>query len=334
MITGAYWGWFGVLSCVVVTVITNWMFLFFQWAIPMLAVLTVIGLSSRFKLIIHRSVIVLNGSFLGYTFVHDLILTDAANIELGFDPSVEIGSHEIGDQINASPLFHTIQAAIAHVRGDSKTTRAHLGMVSPITAAPKQDPVDVSTAIEVVDRYRHLGREVLMVRGWKSGDAERVSLYVDSESLVLVFDAYIRTLQIPELEVLRPTPANNDEMAMTTHRRFVWKASPFRLWHNGKLVASLNRDVLWTKKAGEIPRKDIESVRGWLSKDWLKLGVDLEIKHGRNIQVARGFNPDAGMNMFYDGLDLLFDVEWVESISRTIAQELNVRCIDDNLSGK
>jgi hypothetical protein len=91
--------------------------------------------------------------------------------------------------------------------------------------------------------------------------------------------------------------------------------------------------VFWTLQGGDIPRNRIVSVRGWLSENWLRLGVDFEVKDGRKIQVARGFNPNAGFNMFYDGLDLMFDVDWAESISRTLAQELNVPCIDDNLNG-
>ncbi len=334
VITGAYWGWSGLLFPIALFPI-----FFSKWMILPVLIALGIGLGTRFQLRIDRDLMVLKTSLLGFTIFQQAVATHSDAVEYGFDwdrinpPDVLVGDLSIGDESNAVPLLNTIKAAIAHVSGHVETRLAHLAMASPVIDAPTTIPVGVEAASEIIERYQKMGLEVLMVRGWPSDDAERVSLYVISEKCILVFDAYIRTAEIAALEAFRPTPATDDEMAMTSRRRFVWTSSPFRLWQAGTPIARLYPNVFWTLQGGDIPRNGIVSVRGWLSQDWLRLGVDFELKDGRKIQVARGFNPDAALDMFYDGIDLMFDVGWVESISRTLAQELNVPCIDDSLNG-
>ncbi len=335
VITGAYWGWSGLLFPIAL-----FPFFFSKWMILPVLLALGIGLGTRFQLRIDRDLMILKTSLLGFTIFQEVIATDTDAVEYGFDwdrinpPDVLVGGLSIGDESNAVPLLNTIKAAIAHVSGDNETRLAHLGLATPVTNAPTSAAVDVARASDIIERYQKMGLEVLMVRGWTSQDAQRVSLYVISEKCILVFDAYIQTAEIEMLEALRPTPATDDEMALTSYRRFVWTSSPFRLWQAGTPIARLYPDVFWSIKDGDIPRNEIVSVRGWVSKSWLRMGVDLQLKDRRKVQLAHGIKLSQFFDLFYDGVDLLFDMGWVDSISRTLAQELNVTCIDDSIFGE
>lgn len=332
VITGLYWGWTGLVFPLML-----FPFFFTKWMVVPLALGWLVVLGYRFRLLITRQSIEARTTFMGVGLLREVHALDEAWVQYGFDmdrllpPDVEIGSFSIGDETNAIPLFNTIKAAIAHVQGKTEVELAHCRLASPVCAAPTKVPVAAREAAEVIKRYRALGLEVLMVRGWKLEHAQRITLYVISETCIRVFDAYIPTLDIHELEALRPTLAHDDEMAFTMRRRYVWTEVPFRLWQRGTKVAQLYPDSIWTAKR-EVNRAEIVSVRGWLSESWAKLGVDLETMDGERVEVAVGHNPDSYLNPFYDGIDLMFDVEWVESISRILACELDVPLIDDNLT--
>jgi len=337
VITGLYWGW----SCLLFPIALS-PFLFgllpARWVLVPVLLALIAGLGYRFHLRITHDLISLKTSILGFRVSQETFPTDTAVVQFGFDwdrinpPDVEIGSHSLGDETNAIPLLNTIMAAIAHVKGDVDSELAHLRLASPVTQAPGKSPIAAEEAVKVIERYQKMGLEVLMVRGWTLEGAQRVGLYVISEKCIRVFDAYVRTDEIPTLEAMRPTPAHDDEMAFTTRKRFVWTAAPFRLWQGGTPIARLYPGTLWTIKGGEIPRDRIVSVRGWLSEGWTKMGVDVETNDGEKKHVAVGLNPGPCLDVLYDGIDLMFDVEWVESISRILAEELDVPCIDDNLS--
>lgn len=331
VITGLYWGWTGL-----VFPLMFFPFFFTKWIVVPLVLGWIVVLGYRFRLQITRQSIEVRTTFMGFGLLREVYAMDEAWVQYGFDmdrllpPDVEIGSLSIGDETNAIPLLNTIKAAIAHVQGKTEVELAHCRLASPVRDAPRKTPVPALEAVAVIKRFQELGLEVLMVRGWKLDDAQRVTLYVVSEACIRVFDAYIRTEDIHELETFGPTTAHDDEMAFTTRRRFVWTEAPFRLWQRGTKVAQLYPGSIWTAKR-EIKRADIVSVRGWLSENWAKLGVDLETTSGERVDVAVGHNPDSYLNPFYDGIDLMFDVEWVESISRILARELDVPCVDDNL---
>ena len=51
----------------------------------------------------------------------------------------------------------------------------------------------------------------------------------------------------------------------------------------------------------------------------------------RAIPIATTVNLGPVYDILYDGIDLLFDLGWVEGVTRILSEELQVPCVRDSL---
>ena len=112
---------------------------------------------------------------------------------------------------------------------------------------------------------------------------------------------------------------------------YAWTREPgrLRLWKRRGLILEASAEAVHITPGWLSPGRTLKSaallrVRGWLSEDWVKRGVKLELRNGEAITVASRREAMALMDPTYDALDLLCDASWARDLARALGQTLGL----------
>ena len=156
-------------------------------------------------------------------------------------------------------------------------------------------------------------------------DARRPRLLWDGP----LADAEVATLVQALGAFARVWPGELDTMYATPWS-LAWTVQPgaFRLYQRWGLRCAVEGEALQLhgrfRRPVLVPRGSIRQVLGWVSEDWVRRGVSLEVTSGPPLVLARHRDWAVGLDVTYDGINLMVDCTWVWRLGRCLAQALGV----------
>ena len=143
-------------------------------------------------------------------------------------------------------------------------------------------------------------------------------------SLCEALGVYAREVWRGEFDTMYATPWS-----------YAWTTSPglFRLCDRQGLLVEVLDDTVALRRPDSImtiSRSDVLKVVGWLSPDWYKRGVRMDLRQGSSLDIAETEEPMAHADPTYDGIDLMCDAAWVGMLGKAMAAGLGVPYIAED----
>lgn len=231
----------------------------------------------------------------------------------------------LGDDFSALRIHQVIEDAWRMIQS-AGTAKQGFDLYEKVRAPREVEASDVG---EIARRVLARGRSepLIFVEGWTVGAHRRIGIFFRYMSRIhLVFDGYVDVGQVEGLrerldQDARVLQADWDEMAHTERRRYVWSHAPLVLYRRGRDYLSVASQHI--SLGGRIIHKHeisrvVSSFSGWTT------GVDIELKSGERVNVARHVCWGAIFDPLYDAWELEFDTIWSESLARSLAEAIDV----------
>jgi len=234
---------------------------------------------------------------------------------------------ELGDNFSALALHQAFEQGWRMVHEHASVVSSHPTAIFEHVPAPSEStPTDIrKVAAKVVSHAR--SKPLIFVEGWSFEATRRIGVWLRYNGrLQLVFDGYVDAGQIEGLreriaQEARVIDGDWDEMAHTSRRRWVWSTDPFILYRRTRAYLRVESHSMFVGQR-IILNHEIQRVlsvfTGWTT------GVQLELKDGTRVKVARHVCWGAIFDPLYDTWALEFDTIWSESLSRCLAEAIQV----------
>lgn len=115
-----------------------------------------------------------------------------------------------------------------------------------------------------------------------------------------------------------------------TGSQFVWvqHSERFLIFDSGRCLFEFSNGVVYLDNT-QLPVTQVQEVHGFLSKDWVKRGIQLRLYSGSLIPVAETEEWVAKVDPTYDAIDITMDAAWVWALGNGIAKALSLPLILD-----
>lgn len=172
-------------------------------------------------------------------------------------------------------------------------------------------------------------------------ESERQLFYAELDGkLTLLLDVWVPSHMLTTILNTLPegiTVLRGSTDAMVLDRAtYVWagKGHHLYLWKHGLLVGEFDPAACRIRSGfplrwSYIPNMTLSSSHGFLSKNWLRRGVQLHRQDGSFVPIARKTDLVLMVNPAYGKYDLQRDTRWVSDLSRSIAHAAGISVVLD-----
>lgn len=193
---------------------------------------------------------------------------------------------------------------------------------------PHEQPRTAAEVLATLDLGADL-EATWVVRGQygPEGLVERIGLLRAGAVLV---DAWMVPAQrhrlVRALAAQRPVRVGEWDVMYATGWSVAWStdAGPFEAFTPGGPLARVEGEGLWIRGGRTLALDELQRVEVYLSADWVERGVQLRLTSGEEVEVESQREPFALFDPTYDGIDLMFDASWAESLGQALARGLGV----------